>query len=205
MAKKQWIDESGLEIPVSRVTSLEKLKERKSEAITKQAEKIQQLLLALKEDIREASEEIYRKTLEENNIDSKDRKGNFTWHNFDRTLKIETAISERIDFDDATIAAAKIKFDLFLQENINGVDEMVRSVITDAFSTTRGKLDAKRIMKLVSHRQRIPRQEKYSGFHEAIDLIEKSIRKPESKAYFRVFKKNTLGEYENIDLNFSSL
>jgi hypothetical protein len=38
-----------------------------------------------------------------------------------------------------------------------------------------------------------------------MDLIDKAIRRPNSRSYYRVAIRNNQGEYESIDLNFSSI
>lgn len=201
---KTWIDENGLEIPASRVTSVEKKRERGAEKLLREASKINEKLSAFKEMMTEICDEVWRESMEEAGANPEAHKGNHTWYNFDRSIKVEVSISERIDFDDVLIEAAKQKFEEFLEKNTSGVEEMIRQLIMDAFNNTKGKLDAKRVMTLVRYRQRISPQ-KYPNFHEAVDLIEQSIRRPDSRKYFRIWQRDASGEYQNIDLNFSSI
>ena len=79
--------------------------------------------------------------------------------------------------------------------------EFVKDLVTDAFSTSKGKLDAKKVMSLLKYRNKI----KDYQFQEALNLIETSIRKPDSKTYFRVWERREDGSYGIVDLNFSSL
>jgi len=204
MSKKVWKDETGLEIPANRITKSEKMRESATEKLQKKAEKLNQLLSAFKEEFIETSDEIYVAVLEENGVKASDRKGNFSFYNFDRSVKVETDIQERIEFDDAMIAVAKQHFDEFLSSNTNGIDDMIRELILDAFSSTRGKLDTKKVMSLVKYRSRIP-ADKYPQFHAAINAIEKGMRRPSSKRYFRISLRDAEGRYNAIDLNFSSI
>lgn len=201
---KKWIDENGLEIPANRVTKTEKLRERKAEALLKKADKIEQLLSGYKEAFEADTEEVFMAVMDEEKVNSKKYKGNFTWYNFDRSIKIERNVNEKIDFDETLIAAAKQKFDEFIKNATGGVDLMIQSLINDAFSTSRGKLDAKKVMGLLQHKSRID-EKRYPLFHEAASLIERSIRRPDSKTYFRIWKKDKNGEYQSVNLNFSSL
>lgn len=204
MAKKNtWTDETGLEIPVSRITKAEKTREREAAKIIKSAEKIHGLLANFKKDLADVCHRVWLETLQEAGVETSG-KGNHTWYNFDRSIKIERSVSDRIDFDDALISAAKEKFDEFLEANTATVDQFIRALIMDAFTTHRGQLDPKRIMNLIKHKSKISAK-KYPNYHEAVDLIEKSIRRPSSRTYFRVFNRDASGNYRSIDLNFSSI
>ena len=204
MATKTWTDEKGMEIPYSRITKLEKLTQRETKKLLKEAQKINLELSSFKEKVTEVAEHIWMESLKEAGSTKSNNKGNITIYNFDRSIKMEVKVSERIEFDEVLITAAKEKFDDFLDANTSGVDEMIRALIHDAFETVRGKLDTKRVMSLVSYKSRIDAK-KYPNFHQAIDLIERSIRRPSSKQYFRIWQKDEQGQYQNVDLNFSSI
>lgn len=204
MSKKVWKDETGIEIPANRITRSEKMRETATEKLLKKALKSTQLLAEFKEEFIETTDEVYVAILEENGAKASDRKGNFTFYNFDRSVKIETDIQDRIEFDDAMIAVAKQHFDEFLESNTNGIDSMIRELILDAFSSTRGKLDTRKVMSLVKYRSRIP-ADKYPAFHNAINAIEKGMSRPTSKRYQRISVRDAEGKYNVIDLNFSSI
>jgi tRNA nucleotidyltransferase/poly(A) polymerase len=144
--------------------------------------------------------EVYVKMMEEFKTKT-DSKGNFTWFNFDRSVKVEVSIADRIDFDDLTITACKDKLDEFLDQNLDSKQEFVKQLVTDAFSTSRGKLDAKKVMSLLKYRTKI----KSDLFQEALNLLESAIRRPDSRTYFRIWERDKSGEYKLIDLNFSSI
>lgn len=204
MAKK-WIDETGLEIPANRITRSEKLRETATERLLKKAQRINESLTAFKTEVADAADEIMELVYAENGLPRSEHKGNFTFFNFDRSIKIEVSIQDRIDFDDALIAVAKQHFDEFLQNAGTGLDEMIRNLVMDAFSTRRGKLDTKKVLSMVSHRTRVP-EAKYPKFHQAIDAIERAIRRPDSKRYFRIWKRDPLfGTYDAVELNFSNI
>lgn len=201
-AQGTWNDEKGVAIPANRVTKTEKVKEKLSTKIAKGALKLSEDLIAFKTACKEACEKAYQKDLEAGKTSTK---GGYTLYNFDKSVKIERTMNEAITFDENIIGAAKEKFDQFLQEGTVGVDEMVRSLIMDAFSSNKkGKLDSKKIMSLFSYKERIS-EKKYPHYHEALKLIEEAIRRPDSKIYYRIWIKDGANEYQNIDLNFSSI
>ncbi len=195
-----WIDETGIKIPYNRTTKLERLRENKSKQITTKALNLNKALKAFKDEMFEVCSEIFDESMTDLNSKA-NIKGNFTWFNFDRTAKIETSVSERIEFDDASITACKNLLDEFISENVESKVEFVRELVNDAFSTSRGKLDAKKVMGLLKYRSKI----KNDKFQRALDLLEGGIRRSSSKTYYRIWIKDDSGQFVNIDLNFSSI
>ncbi|MEW6653299.1 MAG: DUF3164 family protein [Bacteroidota bacterium] len=201
MKKKIWIDEAGNVIPAHRITQTEKTAEKHADYLLNLATKANELLKVIKTAIQQCSTEVYNAVMTENGVNVSARKGNFTWYNFNRSIKIEVAISEMIVFDDVTITACREKLMQFLKKSLTSTQEFIKELIMDAFQTSAGKLDTKKIMYLLKYEDKI-NDPLYS---EAMELLKKSVRKPSKKTYFRIWKRNSSGEYENIDLNFSSL
>lgn len=207
MTPKKWIDENGLEIPANRVTTLEKKIERETARMLRDAEKASKQLADLKESVAAKCKDIWEESLKAAGLDDEaieKKKGNHTIYNFDRTIKIETAISERIDFDDALMEAAKDQFYKQTQQTTSSDDELTQILVSNAFETSKGKLDPKKVLSLLQHRKRLS-PKKYPFFYKGCELVEQAIRRPQSKTYFRIWKLDANGEYQNIDLNFSSL
>ena len=197
-----WKDETGMTIPVNRVTKAERLTERKTAQIVKKALDLNSRLKDFKRFIKDTAKEIYNAHLKENGGKEKtDYKGNFTFYNFDRSVKVEVNVSEPIEFDDIHIQLAQEKLQEFLENNINADNEFIKQLVLDAFKTRRGKLDTKRVLNLTRYVDKV----KDPLFKEAVELINKSIRRRPSRMYFRVFVKDDNGSYQNIDLNLSSV
>ena len=148
----------------------------------------------------EICEEVYTKAMAELKNESAN-KGNFTWYNFDRSIRIEVKINERIEFEDIAIKACQDKLNKYISENTSSTDPLIPQLINDAFSTQRGKLDAKKVMGLLRYRSRI----KNELFQEAMEHLEQSIRRPSSKAYYMISVRTEEGKYELLDLNFASV
>jgi hypothetical protein len=197
---KIWRDETGKEVPVEYISLGTRLKERNAAILHKEAKHLSKKLTQYKKQIDKLCADVYQKAMEEYKTKS-DGKGNFTWFNFDRSIKIEVSISDRIDFDDLAIQASKEKLDAFLSENIDTKMEFVKDLVIDAFSTTRGKIDTKKVMGLMKYRSKI----KHQLFQEALNILSDGIRKPGSKTYFRIWDRDESGQYNLIDLNFSSI
>ena len=200
ISNKEWVDETGRKIPVEYITKGTRMKERFSGALLKEEKRINKELTLFKKKAENDCQEVYKKMLEELKAKA-DGKGNFTWFNFDRSIKIEVSISDRIDFDDLTITACKGKLNEFLDGNLDSKQAFVKELVTDAFSTSKGKLDAKKVMSLLKYRSKIADP----MFQEALNLLETSITRPDSKTYFRIWERDSGVGYELIDLNFSSI
>lgn len=196
-----WKDESGKETQYNRLFNYEKLMEKNAIKLFKDATKLNESLHEFKEKVREICEEVHEQYLKDKKIDSKG-KGNFTWFNFDRSIKIEVSINDRITFDDMGIAICKQLFDEYLDDALkNTRNKMIEKMLKDAFTTSRGRLDTKKLTNLIRYEE----EETHPKFRKAMSLLKSSIRKPSSKTYFRIWAKDTAGQYQNIDLNFSSI
>lgn len=198
-----WRDESGVAIPYNRTTKTERLMERSTGRIIKEARAAHTRLASLKTLIAKLTAEAYVAFMSEKNINSKKPpKGNFTMYNFDRSIKVEVNVNEPIVFDDMGVAAAKEKFDEFLDTNINTTNHYIKEMVLDAFRTNRSrKLDTKKIMDLIRYEHKI----NIPLFTEATQLLKQSIRHPHTKTYYKVYERLEDGSYKHVELNFASL
>lgn len=196
-----WKDENGVHIPANRITQAEKLRERKTAALLKKAQNLNERLTAFKEELKEACDEMENISLQELGVNAETFKGNLTFFNFDRSIKIERSISEPMRFDDLTIAAAKQKLDEFLEEAIESKFDFAKEMIMTAFETRNGKLDPKKITPLTRYEVKV----NHPLFTEACRLIQQAIRRPDSKTYYRIWEKEDEGKHEAIELNFSNI
>jgi hypothetical protein len=200
LKQKTWVDEAGREVPTVYLNPSDKLKERHAHTLVTRAESLYERLVEYKNLCRRLNDEVFAQSMEEYRAKG-EGKGNYTWYNFDRSVKFEVSVNERIEFDDLCIKACKEKLDEFLSANVTSKQEMIKQIVTDAFSTTRGKLDAKKVMSLLRYKDKVDD----SLFTESMELLERSIRRPDSKTYFRISKRQEDGSYQVIDLNFSSI
>lgn len=198
-----WIDESGLSIPYNRTTALERLKEKEAFSLYSDAFKISNELIKFKNNISTTVEKVLELVRKENSV-KLEGKGNFTWYNFDRSLKIEVNVNEQIKFDEQLIETAKEILLNLVRENISG-DDFIISIVEDAFQTGKGKLDTKKVLGLKKHSSRIKDKKLKEEWDRAMSVIDKSISRPNSKTYFKVWIKDNEGKYNPIELNFSAI
>lgn len=195
-----WVNEAGDKVPVGYINKSDKLKERHAHTLLVRAKLLNEKLSEFKELSKRLNDEVFTAAMADFKA-SAATKGNYTWFNFDRSVKIEVSVNERIEFDDLTIKACKEKLDEFLNANVESKHDFVKQLVTDAFATTRGKLDAKKVMSLLRYENKIHD----ALFQESLSLLKQSIRRPDSRMYYRISERQADGSYQVIDLNFSSI
>lgn len=200
LKEKTWRDEAGTDVPANRITFIEKMKEKHSFKIATDAYKINRQLTIFKATIRAMCQQVFDQVMSESEK-QKATKGNFTWYNFNGSIKIEVSINENIEFDGLLIEKCKQKLLEIVSESISADKAFIKELVLGAFQTSKGRLDTKKIMSLKKYSTRI-KDERYM---QAMTYLDESIRRPDSKTYFRVWVKDDNGQYQNIDLNFSSI
>ncbi len=197
MAKKIWKDHNGNVIPAAYVPAIDKERDRVAQKVLKQALYINNKLRAFKDESIAMSDAVFEKMMSDNNV-KKTGKGNYSITSFDKTIKIEISMQERVEFDDL-IQVAQEKINEYLAEKTGGIDNDLRQIIDLAFKTTKGKMDAKRVLSLFKLNI------KNKKWLEAMEILKKSITRNISKRYMRVWKKDVSGQYKAVELNFSAL
>lgn len=201
-SEQLWQDEAGNRIPFKRVSAYERKAESRVAQMARAAASINDKLVAFKNDVQSAAAELYEAFIAENGGKAPGQgKGGATFYNFDRSIKVEVSVSNAITFDDNLIQLAQDKLNELLTDGLQEAKDFVKPLVMDAFQTSRGRLDTKRVLGLRRYADKItdPR------YAEAMAFIDKAIRKPSSKEYFRVWVRNAQGEYQDIQLNFSAI
>ena len=194
-------DHNGFDVPV---TAIGKIDLKKNQTAIKIAEKFKEMavrLQNLKDFAFDAADEIYELQLKAYEIDGRDverMKGNFTFFSYDKRFKVEVNIGQRLEFDDK-INLAKAEIDEYLKEITEGQNSDIMIIVNNAFTTVRGKLDPKRILQLFSY------QIKNVRWKKAMEILQDSITTNHSKRYIKVSERDSNGEYQNINVQFSSI
>lgn len=201
-ADGSWIDEAANAIPYDRVKKSERLNEKLLAGLAKRAIALNADLKGFKSLLIQKVDEMYDAFVAENGGKAPGKgKGGITLWNFDRTIKVELKINEQIEFDENFITLAKDKLDELLKDGLEGAADFVKPLVMDAFKTSGGRLDTKRVLGLRRYADRVTD----SRYAEAMGLIDKAIRKPKSKEYMQVWVKDEKGEYQDVQLNFSAI
>jgi hypothetical protein len=195
-----WLDEAGNTIPYDRTTKYERAAENTIHKLAVNAFDIHTRLSAYKDKVREEAERLYELFTKENGTIGKG-KGSATFYNFDRSIKVMVKVNDQITFDENTIELAKEKLDELLSDGLEGAKDFVKPLVMEAFHQNSGKLDTKRVLGLRRYTSRI----KDPRYAEAMELIDKAVRRPSTREYYQIWVRDDKGEYQDIQLNFASI
>lgn len=200
-AIKTFKDHNGFDVPITAIAKSDLQKDKVSRKLGDKFKEMSLKLQHLKDWAFDEADAIYELQLKAYEIDGRDvdkMKGNFTFYSYDKQLKVEVNIGQKMEFDDK-INLAKAEIDAYLQEITEGFSNDIVTIVNHAFTTVRGKLDHKRILQLFSYKIKNARWEK------AMQLLKDSITTNHSKRYIKVSERDSTGEYQVINVQFSSI
>lgn len=197
-----WINESGKAVPFSMLKKSDKVNERIVFAVAKEAIKVSKSIARLKAIIQETVKLAIAAFESDYKGKRTEFKGNWTFSNYNDTIKVVVKVGKPVTFDDMLIQKAQALLKDFLNDGITAKDAAIKDMVMDAFQTTRGKMDVNRVMALKRYSDTI----KDSRWKKAMSLIDAAVRHPNSKTYYQVWVRNAVdGEYEAIPLALADL
>ncbi len=129
-------------------------------------------------------------------------KGNILLQNFDKSLVIERRIDDHIGFDEK-LQMVKTIVDKWLNDRLDGIDENLGKVITQAFNVDKqGRVNTAMLMKLLHL------EIEDSEWKKAMRMLKESIIVKSSKQsinFKRKVKKDSGEVWETIVLNFNDI
>lgn len=127
------------------------------------------------------------------------KKGNLTLVSYDGSYKVLVAVNESIQFDERLLAAKEL-IDECITEWSKDSREELRALVNDAFYVGKsGTLNSNRILGL---RRLNITDEKWK---RAMDAISDSVQVIGSKEYIRIYRRNSEGEYDLVNLDLASV
>lgn len=195
---KVWHDHRGNAVPREYVPAFERANEAKIGALYTEASKLANQLKSFKDRAFTLADDIYAEMLKNAKIEATNRKGNYSLLSFDKTVKIEVNVADRIDFDN-NITLAQEKLNEFIRSKTEGADQDLSVLVNQAFTTTKGRLDKARIFGLMQLNI------KGEMWADAMELIRKSITTNSSVRYMEFSAKDDEGRYIPVRLNFAVL
>jgi hypothetical protein len=200
-----WTNAAQDIVPVKFVPQSDKRKEELSGTIYKAALAAETSLKKLYTMMDEAFKEVTHLVKQEYELAKgkakKQGKGSFTFYNFDKSLKVEAEVNDIVKWDASLMTEALGLLNKYINASLTDSNELIRSLVNDAFSNRNGQIDSRKIFQLLKYESKI----KNGNFLKACELIKNGQSIDRTKLYMRVWEKDEKGEYRNINLNFSSL
>lgn len=200
-----WQNAAGDQVPYKFVPQSDRYKESMAGKIYKAASAVEASLKSLYALMDEATTEIKRIMKEEYEIKNKKSfkptKGNVTWYNFDKSIKIEAEMNEVCKWDGAMMTEAQVLLKKYISQNMGDTNILISDLVTSAFSNSKGMIDTAKVFQILRYEDKI----KHSDFQKACQLMRQAQSIDRSKLYQRIWEKDEKGGYRNIVLNFSQL
>jgi hypothetical protein len=195
--EKTLTNHLGETVPVKYVPKIDLYKDKITKRKLKDAIAIADKLAEFKVSLLADCDAIYEQMKDDADVRT-GVKGNYSITSFDKSIKIEISVQERIEFgDEINLAQAKIQ--QFLTEKTKGIDSDLSQIINQAFQTNRGRLDTKRVLGLFSLKI------EHKTWREAMELLKKSINRNSAKRYVRISQKDAEGKTQYVTLDFSAI
>ena len=205
MAKKDtdgnWLDDRGRPVPEQYIPAIDKKRDKLVEATFKKVVKLAEKIAETKVEIVGSIDKYLDEIAKENRV-RENWKGNILLQNFDKSLVIERRIDDHIGFDEK-LQMVKTIVDKWLNDRLDGIDENLGKVITQAFNVDKqGRVNTAMLMKLLHL------EIEDSEWKKAMRMLKESIIVKSSKQsinFRRKVKKDSGETWEVVVLNFNDV
>lgn len=196
--KTYWEDAKGGLTLEDNVKPVDILRDQVVTDIFDKAKVLQDSMLAVKKAAMENINEFVNLCAEKYDVKLGGQKGNLTLVSYDGSIKIVVSYQDSLDFNEHIEIAKKLIYDCISAWS-DGSNKNLVALVDRAFRVTNGRLDVKRILDLRQINIEDP------NWAKAMEAINDSISIRSSKQYFRVFTRNTNGDYERVNLDMSDI
>lgn len=200
--KGYWEAADGSLIPESKVSDVDKARDKLVKKLCADAKKIQATMAAYKGQAMVDIAEFVQMSADQYNVVLRGAagKGNVTLVSYDGRFKVVRAMAEKIAFDER-LQVAKAKVDECIHRWAKGANKNLQVLVNKAFETDKeGNVSAGRILSLRSYQIDDP------DWKLAMDAIADSMRVSASKSYVRFYERDdATGEYRAINLDLAGV
>lgn len=200
--KGYWEAADGSLIPESKVSDVDKARDKLVKKLCADAKKIQATMAAYKGQAMVDIADFVQMSADQYNVVLRGAagKGNVTLVSYDGRFKVVRAMAEKIAFDER-LQVAKAKVDECIHRWAKGANKNLQVLVNKAFETDKeGNVSAGRILSLRSYQIDDP------DWRLAMDAIADSMRVSASKSYVRFYERDdATGEYRAINLDLAGV
>ena len=184
--------------PVSAIKPIDLARDDLVKDIVAKSEEMSRAIADMKKGFFDDVKAFLDLSAEKYNVTLGGKKGNLTLVSYDGSYKVLVAVNESIQFDERLLAAKEL-IDECIQEWSKDSREELRALVNDAFYVGKsGKLNSNRILGL---RRLNITDEKWK---KAMDAISDSVQIVGSKEYIRIYRRNSAGDYDLVNLDLAS-
>lgn len=195
---KTWLDQDGREIPSRLITPYDKQRQRHAATLLKRAKRLSVEMALVKHEMSKALQEVQDRFCADKQTEPTPA---FSFSSYDKGIKVERTRNVQVKFDENLLNACKQKFDEYLTGLSNDDTALLVNIVKDAFTQVKGKPDSNKLLQLLNYRAKVT----HPIFQEALDLLDESVGKGNSKLYFKVSELQQDGSYKQVNLDFASL
>lgn len=197
--KNYWRDPKGNLVPESTVSELDKFEDQTVKKLLVSVETYQEVGKSLKEQMFNEIREFIELSATEYDTVIQGSKGGASLYTFNGEYRIQYSVADQIKFNNRLTIAKQLIDECILSWS-GGASDEIMALINRAFSVDKeGAINVRNVLSL---RTLDIKDEKWL---KAMEAISDSIKVIGSSEYIRIYKKNALGKYEQIVLDFSKL
>lgn len=193
------LNAAGHLVPLDSIKEIDLARDEFVAEVVSEAEAVSYMLGNFKKKLGDNIQAFLELSAEKYGADLGGARGNLNLTSFDGRFKVCRCVADRIEFNEQ-LQAAKALVDECLREWTKAGDPRARAVIEQAFQTDKkGNINIKRILGL---RQLRIEDDKWLM---AMKAIGDAVTITGSCVYYRVYKRDDAGEYQQIPLDFSAV
>lgn len=200
--KGYWESADGSLIPASKVSEIDKERDKLVKKLCAQAKTLNEAMASFKLNSMGDIAAFVQSSADRYEVKLRGAagKGNVSLVSYDGRFKVVRAVAEKIAFDER-LQIAKAKIDECIHLWAKGANKNLQVLVNQAFQTDReGNVSAGRILALRRYDIQDPE------WKLAMDAIADSMRVSASKSYVRFYVRNdATGEYEPIPLDMAAV
>ncbi len=192
-------DRHGHLIPISKVKTIDKLRDELVQSVIKEAIDLQQHMQKVKDNMNDEIQAFLELSSKEYGVEYGGKKGNVSLFSYDGKYKVQISVNDRIQFDER-LQIAKQLIDECVLEWSDGSNDNIKAIVKDVFQVDKaGKISPRRVLGL----RRVDIDDE--KWLRAMQAITDSIQVTESKEYTRLYQRRNEDEYQQISLDFSAV
>lgn len=191
---------AGNLIAIDNIKVIDLIRDESVELMIAKATEMKNQMIAFKVEITDLFDDFVELSFEEYGKKWGGKKGNISLTSFDKTKKVELAVSERITFDER-LQVAKELIEEYLLDKTQNVPSGIKTIVLQSFNVDKaGKISTAKILSILNYDIDDVR------WIDAMRAIKDSLVVSGSKNYLRFYvRENGTAKWQAIPLDIASL